>query len=238
MLSMKTRTKESLTNKRKTRGKLGAVFVVLLCLFTWASIGFEGYADEEEREEKVIDPKQNFIGFHDSSSRHFKKNCTDCHANVVTEGSLDPDIPRAHVAMFEFAPGKPRSDKQCLGCHGGSVDLTQGRQSAEKSKGNLRKHVNIALCTMCHGPTGPATQFYRVGLSSLVTDGAPLYDLVCAGCHRDLTNSEVRGKSARKIREVIDEDKGGMGPLAVLSTEQIDAIASALAEADKDKDDD
>jgi len=230
MLSMKTRAKESLTNKRKvnTPSKLGAVFVVGLCLLTWAFIGFEGYADEGEEEEKVIDPQQNFIGFHDSSSPRFKKSCTDCHANVLTEESLNPDISPAHVAMFEYAAGKPRSDKQCLWCHRGNVDLTPGRQSAEKSKGNLRKHVNVALCTMCHGPTGPATQFYRVGLPSLVTDGPPLYDLVCAGCHRDLTNSEVEGKSANKIREAINEDKGGMRPLAVLSSGQIDAIAAAL----------
>jgi hypothetical protein len=43
-----------------------------------------------------------------------------------------------------------------------------------------------------------------------------------------LADSEVQGESAREIREKIDENEGGMGPLNVLSTEDVRAIADAL----------
>ncbi len=171
---------------------------------------------------------ENFFALHDSSSRQYNKHCSECHADVHTAESFDPSIPTAHVAMFDFAPGKPGDDKQCRWCHR-TVDLTQGTQPEEKSKGNLRRDVDVTVCTLCHGPSGPATQFYETGLSPTDPDGPLLYDLTCAACHRDLEDSQVRGESARDIQKKIDENKGGMGPLDVLSPEEIEAIAAALA---------
>jgi mono/diheme cytochrome c family protein len=84
---------------------------------------------------------------------------------------------------------------------------------------------------MCHGPTGPGKQFYQ---ADLALDGPELYDLACAACHRDLANSKVEGESANEIREKINENEGGMGPLRVLSTQEIQAIAAALAQPDGD----
>ena len=191
------------------------------CLFTWASVGF-GQED--------IDPTKNYAAFHDSNSDQYEEHCTECHEDVLNGESLDPDIPPAHLAMFEFAAGKVGDDKQCRWCHHRSVDLTQGTQSAATSKGNLRKRVDTALCTLCHGPEGPGEQLYQVGLSSLVTDGGELYDLVCAGCHKNLENSEVNDEDADEIQEAIDKDKGGMGPLIALRQEEIQAIADALAQ--------
>ena len=40
----------------------------------------------------------------------------------------------------------------------------------------------------------------------------------------------MQGKNAEKIQKAIDEDKGGMGVLTVLSTQEINAIAAVLAE--------
>ena len=203
----------------------GIGLLAAFCLLTWASAGFG---------EGGIDPEKNFAAFHDSNSRQYKKNCTDCHEDVLIGESLNPNIPRAHLAMLEFAAGKVGDDKQCRWCHHHSVDLTQGTQSAATSKGNLRKYVDTALCTMCHGPEGPAEQFYQAGLSSLVTDGGELYDLACAGCHRDLEDSQVKDKDADEIQKAIDKDKGGMGPLIALRQGEIQAIADALAQVDDD----
>lgn len=162
----------------------------------------------------------------------FTTHCTDCHADVLDEPTLDPSIREltAHGTMLPWAPGKVGNDDQCVWCHR-SVNLAHGLPVPHDAlQGSFRKHVDPTLCTLCHGPDGSGRQFYQVGLSGLVSDGASLYDLLCASCHRDLANSEVRGKSAAEIRKIIDNNGGGMGPLEVLSTAQILLIADVLAE--------
>jgi len=169
----------------------------------------------------------NVIALHDSTSSRYNWNCTQCHADVLTESSLNPSIPAIHVVMRPYAPGQ--GNTQCVWCHR-TVDLVQGVQSAAKSKAPLRKLVDPVLCSVCHLPGGPAKQLYQTGPSRTNPDGAQLYDLVCAPCHGELARSEVRGKSASEIWSKINENEGGMGPLRVLSTQQIQAIANALAQ--------
>jgi hypothetical protein len=181
--------------------------------------------------ESGFDPRKNIIAIHDSSSKKYKKNCDECHAEIHNRQSLDPSIPAAHPAMFPFAAGRPGDNKQCRWCHR-TVDLTLPQQSSDKSKGNLRRHVDVTLCTLCHGPYrgGPGEQFYQSGLDPTDPDGPVLYGVVCAGCHRELENSQLIGKDADKIQRAINRDKGGMGVLTVLSTQEIEAIAAVLAE--------
>lgn len=179
----------------------------------------------------VLTPTQgggqiNLISLHDSTSSHYNRNCTQCHADVLTESSLNPSIPSIHVVMRPYAAGQ--GDTQCMWCHR-TVDLVQGVQSATKSKATLRKLVDPTVCSVCHLPGGPATQLYQTGPSRTNPDGAQLYGLVCESCHGELAGSEVRGESASEIWSHINEDEGGMGPLGVLSTQQIQAIADALA---------
>ena len=178
-----------------------------------------------------FDSTTNIVAIHDSSSENYNKHCGDCHSEIHDRQSLDPSIPAAHPAMFPYAAGRPGDDKQCRWCHR-TVDLTQGIQESAKSTGNLRRHVDVTLCTLCHGPYrgGPGEQFYQSGLSPTDPDGPVLYGVVCAGCHRELEDSELIGKDADKIQEAIDDDKGGMGVLTILSTLEIDAIAAVLAE--------
>ena len=178
-----------------------------------------------------FDPRKNIIAIHDSSSKRYKKKCGECHAEIHSRQSLDPSIPAAHPGMVPFAAGKPGDDRQCRWCHR-TVDLTQGTQALEKSKGNQRRHVDVALCTLCHGPDrgGPGQQFYPSGLSPTDPDGPVVYGVACAGCHRELENTKLKGKSAQAIQRAIEHDKGGMGVLTVLSTQEIAAIAAVLAE--------
>jgi mono/diheme cytochrome c family protein len=211
-------------SKRKTAiGLLAGVY-----LFTWVP---NILADDDD---DPIDPRKNIIAIHDSGSDEYNKKCSECHADIRNGQSLEPSIPAAHVAMFDFAPGKPGDDKQCVWCHR-TVDLVQG------SAGNIRKQVDATLCTMCHGPferimsfkeepdlTVTATQFYRAGLSPTDPDGPALYDLACAACHRNLENSQVRGARFDHIQRAIKNDKGEMGPFTVLSDPEIQALADAL----------
>lgn len=163
----------------------------------------------------------NFLALHDKSSSQYERDCLPCHADVLTQQSLDTGFSTAHVTMLPLVPGEENRER-CAWCHRG-VDLV------EKSTGNLRKHVRADLCALCHGPSGPGARFYQAGPSPAQPDGPALYELACSPCHGDLANSEVRGESASEIRQAIAENEGGMGPLAVLLTAEIQAIAEALA---------
>jgi hypothetical protein len=220
-----------------SKRKMGIGVLVVLYLFTW---GPNIFADEED-DGGEIDPRKNIIAIHDSSSDKYKKKCSECHAAILTEQSLDPSISNVHEAMFDFAAGKPGDDKQCIWCHR-TVDLTQGTQSEEKSKGNLRRNVDVNLCTLCHGfpprkvvnnknpgRTALAKQFYQAGLSPTESDGTELYALICEACHRPVENSQKRGVEPRHIDNAIEKNKGEMGVLTVLSTQEIQAISDALA---------
>jgi cytochrome c5 len=216
-------------SKRKTAiGLLAGVY-----LFAWIP---NILADDDDQ----IDPRKNIIAIHDSSSDEYKKRCSECHAGILSEQSLDSEIEPAHVAMFDFAPGKPGDDKQCIWCHR-TVDLVQG------SAGNIRKQVDATLCTLCHGApprevinnkeperSATAKQFYQAGLSPTDPDGPALYDLACAACHKKLENSKKKGARTDQIQRAIEKDKGEMGPLTVLSIQEIQAIEDALVESGGD----
>lgn len=197
----------------------------------------------------------NAIAFHDRNSNRYDDDCRSCHAAVLTEAPVvanaavaNPNLrqtPRTrtvHGTMLARAgvkPGESGDDMQCQFCHR-SVGVVEGPPMPQDAlKGAIRKHVDPAVCTLCHGPrTGgqpnsPGPQFYQAGLPEVVplTDpqaGQKLYGLFCAGCHRPLANSEVRGESAREIQGEINDNEGGMGPLRVLTPGQIQAIANAL----------
>jgi hypothetical protein len=214
-----------------TQRKTATGLLAMVSLFIWIP---NILADDDDDR---IDLRKNIIAIHDSSSRQYNKECISCHADILSAKSLEPSIPNVHVAMIPFAPGE-EDEGTCVVCHR-TVDLVQAAQSREKSKGNLRRYVDVTFCTMCHGPAGPGKQFYQAGLSSTIApdDGPALYDLACAACHKDLANSEVKGESAKEIQEKIDKNEEGMGPLEVLSTQEIQAIAAALAESGGDDDD-
>ena len=204
--------------KKINKRKIGIGLLVGFFLFIWTL--------DASKSEDAIQTTKNLIASHDSSSPQYKKNCTNCHADILTQKSLNPSIPNAHVAMLPYVPGE--NNKKCIWCHR-TVDLVQGTTRVENSKANLRKGINTTLCTLCHGPSGPGPQFFQTELSPTQPDGPALYELVCAACHRDLANSQKKGKSVSKIQQAINKNKGGMGPLIVLSQEEIQAIADALA---------
>lgn len=192
---------------------------------------------EDLDDEPDSDGEVNLVALHNRrSSRFHDEGCRECHADIHSRESLDPTLPTAHRVMLPFSPGKARSDRQCLFCHP-TVDLVQGTQRVEDSAGNLRRHVDVAICTLCHAPRpgASARQLYQATLLSPTDpDGPRLYRLLCSGCHGDLADSEVNGESASEIWDAIEEDEGGMAPLAVLTANEIRAIAAVLADSDSD----
>jgi mono/diheme cytochrome c family protein len=200
-------------------------------LLAWPAIGL---ADDDDREDHS--QQFNIIAAHDSTSRQYDENCLDCHGDVPTQQSLEPTITSIHAVMLPNTPGEETEDK-CVFCHR-TVDLSTGNQPEQPLSGNLRKRVNVTMCAVCHGPLRPVTPLYQSGPSPTNPDGAALYGLVCEACHRELARSEVEGESAREIQEQINEDEGGMGPLWVLTPEEIQAIAATLARVNRRDDDD
>ncbi len=185
--------KKKIPNKRK----MGVVLLVGFLFIWFLNLSMNSRSSDAE------ETKNNLIAIHDSSSKQYDKKCYDCHSDIFTEKSLNPSIPNAHVAMLPNTPG--RKEKQCVWCHR-TVDLVQGTTRVEKSDGNLRKRIDTPLCTLCHGPStvrpsSPGKQFYQAGISPAQPDGPFLYDLVCAACHRDLANSQVKGESASEIQK-------------------------------------
>ena len=231
--------------KIRAQRKMGIGLLIGLCLFVWVG---NTVADDEENEvrdkiqksRKIRDRDEerddggdsdsgtttsaNIIAIHDRRSPQYEKDCTDCHKSILSEQSLNPSFSTAHVIMLPQTPGE-NTDVKCRWCHQ-TVDLRQ------KSAGNLRRQVDVTLCALCHGSFGVETQFYQAGPSPDTPDGPSLYGLVCAACHGDLANSEVKNESASDIQEEIDDNEGGMGPLKFLSSGEIQAIAEALVNPD------
>ena len=237
-------------------GKLGKVFLVAVLVVGGGASLWSLNARGDDG--SSTSSSTNAIAFHNRNSSQYNDHCLDCHAAVLTEapvvsgaavtnprlsGIEPPPTRTAHGMMLRgnFKPGEAGHDTRCQFCHR-SVNVVEGpRMPQDELQGAIRKRVDPAVCTLCHGPkTGgqpgsPGPQFYQAGLLQLIppTDlllGQKLYGLVCAGCHNPLAQSEVHGKSASEIQKEINENEGGMGPLRVLSAAQINAIATALAQ--------
>src|SRR5512135_603380 len=62
-------------------------------------------------------------------------------------------------------------------------------------------------------------------------DGAALYSSKCSGCHGSLATSGKKGASISQIQNAISHNMGGMEAYTSLTTEQLQAIMTALSAA-------
>ena len=170
----------------------------------------------------------NIVAIHNPSSSQYDDNCLNCHGDIPNAQSLNSAIPNAHVAMLPFTPGE--GSDQCTWCHRDvSNTLIHTMAQVGAFQNNIRKTVDTQLCAICHGPVGPGKPFYQSGLTtSADPDGSELYGYLCSACHRELSNSEVRGESAEEIYGAIADNEGGMAPLSVLNPTWVQAITVAL----------
>jgi hypothetical protein len=105
----------------------------------------------------LVQDEENLQAQHDPNSSSYDDDCLSCHGDVLTEETQDPRILSFHQAMMPFTPGyNPRhgpNNDVCVQCHR-YVELRMD------SAGALRKHVDPALCALCHGPSGPGQVYY------------------------------------------------------------------------------
>ena len=219
----------------KLRCATNTSYRLILIIFITLFIGACGNGDDgsklassSEEDNKNGSGSDNVIAAHNPRSSQFEKDCLKCHSDIPKAQSLEPSIPSAHVAMLAFTPGEKST--QCVWCHTDvSANLIQANAAPGPFLSDIRKDIDTQLCGICHGPVGPGKKFYQTGLTaSGDPDGAQLYHYLCAACHKELANSDVKGESTKEIYKKIAEDEGGMGPLSVLHPEWIQAITVAL----------
>jgi hypothetical protein len=94
----------------------------------------------------------NVRALHDPASAQYDAECVKCHGDVLEEASLDARVPGAHPVMLPQVGGE--SDAVCVKCHE-SVDFDRGGSAA-----NVRRNVDVQLCSACHTRGGGGYPFY------------------------------------------------------------------------------
>lgn len=96
-------------------------------------------------------PVRNLRAVHDPASSGYDRECVKCHGDILAERSLDDRVPGAHPVMLGQVGGE--SDAVCVKCHP-RVDFDGD------SAGNLRRNVDVAVCSACHTQGGGGYPFY------------------------------------------------------------------------------
>ena len=134
------------------------------------------------------------------------------------------------------ADGAALYAQYCSSCHGALATSTKlgataariqagiSNANAMKSLSNLTSAQIQAIATALGA--APAS---TPAPAPTTTDGAALYTQYCSSCHGALATSTKLGATASRIQAGISGNYGGMGSLSILTSTQVQAIASALA---------
>jgi hypothetical protein len=94
----------------------------------------------------------NLRAVHNAASAQYDPECVKCHGDILEERSLDARVPGAHPVMLPQVGGE--TDAVCVKCHE-AVDFDRG-----DSAGNVRRNVDVQVCTACHTQGGGGYPFY------------------------------------------------------------------------------
>ncbi|MBT1070249.1 putative Ig domain-containing protein [Pelotalea chapellei] len=83
--------------------------------------------------------------------------------------------------------------------------------------------------TVTDAAAATASKSLSITINAASLNGAALYATNCAGCHGPLATSSKRGSTAAQIQAAINGNVGGMGFLSVLTSAEVQAIATALS---------
>ena len=131
---------------------------------------------------------------------------------------------------------------RCAGCHGPLTSSSKTGATAARIQSAIS--AGIGGMGSLTGLTTQEVQAIATALggaapapaptpapSPAPLDGAALYAAQCAGCHGPLATSAKRGATAARIQTAISAGVGGMGSLSALTTQEVQAIATALGGA-------
>jgi mono/diheme cytochrome c family protein len=185
----------------------------------------------------------------------YANNCASCHGALATSAKLNAtaaqiqtginnvsqmkslstltstQIQAIATALVSTAPpvtdGATLYANNCAACHGALASSSKiGATSTriQNAIGTVSQMRSLSTLT--------STQIQAIATTlqavPMPTDGPSLYAINCASCHGALANSKVGGSSASEIQKAIQQ-KSQMKYLSTLTSTQISAIASALA---------
>jgi mono/diheme cytochrome c family protein len=180
----------------------------------------------------------------------YSNNCEGCHGPLLSSAKLGADSTRIQNAITDnsggmgflatltateiqaivttIAPvptGAALYQSNCLSCHGGlSTTVKAGADS-------IRIQNAIANNIGGMGYLSSLAPLQEQAVASALTvapTGTLLYVNNCAGCHGVIAASTKTGADFSRIQNAIISNTGGMGFLATLLTEDIQAIAAVL----------
>jgi mono/diheme cytochrome c family protein len=187
----------------------------------------------------------------------YSLNCASCHGPLATSSKLGSTATQiqngiSNISNMNFLTSLTTSQIQaiadvlkttdpiptptdgaslyaakCASCHGPLATSSKLGASVTRIQNGINNVSNMnSLSSLT---ADQIKQISDVLISTpMPKDGASLYAINCASCHRSLASSEVGSSSVSKIQEAIRE-KRQMNYLSVLTLEQLQAISGALA---------
>jgi mono/diheme cytochrome c family protein len=124
----------------------------------------------------------------------------------------------------------------CSSCHGALATSSKGgalvsaiQAAISGNFGGMGRFSNLTTAQLQAIANALASvQASTPGPAPATADGAALYAQYCSSCHGALATSSKRGATASRIQAGISSNYGGMGQFSYLTTEQVQAIATAL----------
>jgi mono/diheme cytochrome c family protein len=145
--------------------------------------------------------------------------------NAVTGAAITSV--KAIVPVAAFEDGAALYSSNCAGCHGAltastkiGADATRIQNAIAGNSGGMGSLATLSAADI---------QAIASALAP-ASVGAALYQVSCLGCHGGLASTLKAGADSTRIQNAIVSNTGGMGALSPLTTLQVDAVASALAQ--------
>ncbi len=156
----------------------------------------------------------------------------------IVSDSINGSDPLSVVdEMVAASPGVELYQTNCMQCHGDiSVSTKHNKtfldiqNAIDQNIGGMGEYSFLTLSEVEQIADALVVEAVAVvEPAAAAPTGAELYNNNCMSCHGSLDLTNKTGSSALQIQQAIDSNKGGMGKLSNLTSEEVQSIADALA---------